>query len=143
MTIKYPISPPASYVTPTAIGFADSAGDLALVGETVPLPVTTTRAAAPAALTGLTNQALVAGPFVPLRDAPIHLELGGEWSGQVTLQRSSDGGSTRSPVTAGGLPWATFTANANEVVWQEAEQGASLYLDIAVTSGTVSYRLSQ
>ena len=143
MTIKYPISPPASYVTPTAIGFADSAGDLALVGETVPLPVTARREAAPAPLAGATSQSVVAGPFVPLRDAPIHLELGGEWSGEVALQRSSDGGATRSPLTAGGMPWARFTANANEVVWQEAEQGASLYLDIAVTSGTVSYRLSQ
>jgi hypothetical protein len=41
------------------------------------------------------------------------------------------------------MPWASFTGNANEVVWQEGEQGASFYLNIAVTSGTVSYRLSQ
>jgi hypothetical protein len=143
MPIKYPISPPASYVTPTAIGFADSAGDLALVGEGMPLPVTATRETAPAPLEGATSQSFVAGPFVPVRDAPVHLELRGEWSGQVTLQRSIDGGATRSGVTAGGMPWATFAGNANEIVWQEGEQGASLFLDIAVTSGTVSYRLSQ
>jgi hypothetical protein len=143
MTTKYPISPPASYVTPTAIGFADSEGDLALVGDDLPLPVTATRAAAPAPLEGQTSTPAVAGPFVPVRDAPVHLELRGEWSGQVALQRSTDGGTTRSGVTVGGMPWASFTANANEVVWQEGEQGVSLYLDIAVTSGTVSYRLSQ
>ena len=143
MTIKYPISPPASYVTPTAIGFADSAGDLALVGDDLPLPVTTRREAAPAPLEGATSQSLVAGPFVPLRDAPVHLELRGEWSGQVALQRSTDGGTTRSGVTAGGMPWATFSANANEIVWQEGEDGASLYLDITLTSGSVSYRVSQ
>lgn len=140
---KYPISPPASYVTPTAIGFADSEGDLALVGEGVPLPVAAMRAAAPAPLEGATSQSLVAGPFVPVPDAPVHLELRGEWSGQVVLQRSTDGGITRSAVTAGGMPWATFSANANEIVWQEGEQGASLYLDIVLTSGTVSYRVSQ
>jgi hypothetical protein len=140
---KYPISPPASYVTPTAIGFADSEGDLALVGEGVPLPVAAMRAAAPAPLEGATSQSLIAGPFVPVPDAPVHLELRGEWSGQVALQRSTDGGITRSAVTAGGMPWATFSANANEIVWQEREQGASLYLDIVLTSGTVSYRVSQ
>lgn len=140
---KYPISPPASYVTPTAIGFADSAGDLSLVGAATPLPVTATREAAPPALAGQAAQAVVVGPFVPLLDVPIHLELGGVWSGQVALQRSSDGGTTRPGVTAGGMPWASFAGNVNEVVWQEGEQGVSLYLDIAVTSGTVSYRLSQ
>jgi hypothetical protein len=140
---KYPISPPASYVTPTAVGFADSAGDLALVGEALPLPVALRRDAAPAPLAGTASQSMVAGPFVPLRDAPVHLQLGGEWTGQVTLQRSSDGSATRSGVTAGGMAWAVFSGNANEPVWQESELGASLYLDIALTSGTASYRLSQ
>ena len=140
---KYPISPPASYVTPTAVGFADAAGDLAIVGEAVPLPVAMRRDAAPAPLTGVASQPVVAGPFMPLRDAPVHIQLGGEWMGQVTLQRSTDGGTTRLGVTAGGMPWASFAGNANEIVWQEAEQGASLYLDIAITSGTVNYRLSQ
>ncbi len=143
MTTKYPISAPASYVTPTAIGFADSAGDLALVGDNLPLPVTARREAAPAPLQGQSSQTAIAGPFVPLRDAPVHLELRGEWSGQVVLQRSTDGGTTRTGVTAGGMPWAVFAGNANEVVWQEAEQGASLYLAIAITAGAVSYRLSQ
>ena len=143
MTAKYPISPPASYVTPTAIGFADSAGDLALVGDDLPLPVTARRDAAPAPLAGQTSLTAVIGPFVPLSDAPVHLELRGVWSGQVALQRSTDGGTTRSGVTAGGMPWATFSGNASEIVWQEGEQGASLYLDIALTSGTVSYRVSQ
>lgn len=140
---KYPISPPASYVTPTAVGFADSAGDLAIVGEALPLPVAVHRDAAPAPLAGAASQSIVAGPFVPLRDAPIHLELGGVWSGQVALQRSTDGGTTRREVTAGGMPWARFAGNVNEVVWQEGEAGATLYLDITVSSGTVSYRLSQ
>ena len=143
MTIKYPISPPASYVTPTAIGFADSDGDLAIVGQAVPLPVTASRAASAPPLQGSTTQPFVAGPFNPNPDIPVHLELGGTWTGQVSLQRSTDGGATRHGVTAGGAPWAIFSANASEIVWQECEQGALLYLDIAIASGTVSYRLAQ
>jgi hypothetical protein len=41
------------------------------------------------------------------------------------------------------MPWARFTANCNEVAWQEVEEGATLYLDIALTSGSVIYRVSQ
>jgi hypothetical protein len=140
---KYPISPPASYVTPTAVGFADSAGDLALVGDDLPLPVAVRRDASPVALAGTAVQSVAAGPFAPLRDAPVHLELSGEWSGEVALQRSTDGGATRSGVTAGGMPWARFAGNVNEPIWQESELGASLYLDIMLTSGAITYRLSQ
>lgn len=140
---KYPICPPASYVTPTAVGFADSAGDLAIVGEGVPLPVAVRREAVPAPLAGSASQSSIVGPFVPSRDAPIHLQLGGEWTGQVTLQRSTDGGTTRSGVTAGGMAWAVFSGNVNEPIWQESEANTSLYLDIALTSGAVSFRLSQ
>jgi len=143
MSSKYPISPPAAYVTPAAIGYADSVGDLALVAEDAPLPVAVRRASSPAPMAGETSQPVLAGPFGPVPDVPIHLQLGGEWTGQVVLQRSTDGGATRNGLTAAGLPWARFSANANEVVWQEGEQGASLFLDISVTSGTLSYRLSQ
>ena len=143
MPPKYPISSPASYVAPAAIGFADPDGDLALVCENAPLPVTPKRPPAPAPLTGLASVSSVVGPFVPQRDGAVHLELGGDWSGIVQVQRSTDGGTTRSAVTAGGLPWARFDQNVNEVVWQESEQGASLYLDIAITTGVVSYRVSQ
>jgi len=143
MTSQYPVSSPSPYVTPTAIGYTDPTGALILVSAENPLPASAARAAAPTPLAGQANQSIVAGPFVPVPETPIHLQLAGDWSGQVTLQRSTDGGATRSPLTAGGMPWATFAANANEVVWQESEQGAALYLDVAVTSGTVSYRLAQ
>lgn len=138
-----PILTPSGYATPVAVGYADPAENLILVTDDVPLPVSAKRAAAPAPLTGATSQTTVAGPFVPALDTPIHLELRGTWSGQVALQRSVDGGATRSGVTVGGMPWAAFSGNANEVVWQEGEEGASLYLDITLTSGTLTYRLAQ
>ena len=143
MTTSYSISSPSPYVTPTAVGFTDPDGNLIVASDSTPLPVTTERGTAPVPLAGDTSLSMVAGPFIPLRDAPVHLELAGEWSGVVSLERSADGGTTRSGVTAGGMPWASFSGNVNEVVWQEAEAGASLFLDIAVTSGTVSYRVSQ
>ena len=143
MTRKYPISLPTSYVAPSAIGFADSAGDLALVGDNQPLPVTQGRSEAPAPLAGQTNQSTIVGPFLPLADAPIHLEISGTWSGRAELQRSTDGGVTRRALTAGGMPWATFTGNVNEPVWQEGERGATFYLAITLDSGTLAYRVSQ
>lgn len=143
MPIKTPITQPANYVTPTAVGFADSAGDLSLVAADVPLPVSQMRTSAPAALAGQASGTAQAGPFVPARDVPVHVQLSGTWAGQVALVRSTDGGATRLPLTAGGMPWGRFTANANEVVWQEGDAAAALYLDIALTSGTVSYRVSQ
>jgi hypothetical protein len=47
------------------------------------------------------------------------------------------------PVTAGGLAWGVFTANACEPVWVEQEAVAELYLQIDVVQGTLNYRLSQ
>jgi len=143
MTRKYPISPPTSYVAPSAIGFADSAGDLALVGGNQPLPVAQARGESPAPLAGQASQSTVAGPFAPLADIPIHLEVSGTWAGRVELQRSTDGGTTLRSLTAGGMPWASYTGNVNEVVWQEGERGATFYLAITLDSGTLAYRVSQ
>lgn len=143
MSRKFPISPPASYVTPSAVGFADSAGELALVSAESPMPVTTTRTDAPPPLAGTASASTVAGPFVPAPDVPIHLQLSGAWTGTVELQRSVDGGATKSGLTAAGMPWARFSGNANEVVWQEGDRSAAFYLAVTLTSGTVRYRISQ
>ena len=143
MTRKYPISLPTSYVAPSAIGFADSVGDLALVGDNQPLPVVQGRGEAPVPLAGQTSQSAVVGPFAPLADVPIHLEISGTWSGRAELQRSTDAGATRRGLTAGGMPWASFTGNVNEPVWQEGERGATFYLAITLDSGTLTYRVSQ
>jgi hypothetical protein len=143
MPISYPISSPTSYVAPPAVGFADADGNGVLVAGQAPLPVATVRGEAPAPLAGVTTQSLVAGPYAPLTGAPLHLELSGTWSGSVELQRSTDGGTTRSGLTAGGMPWARFEGNANEVVWEEGERAATFYLDIVLASGTLTYRLSQ
>lgn len=143
MLEKPQINHPANFVTSTAVGFADPNGNLSLVSGNTPLPVIQGRPAPPPALSGETRQSILAGPFAPLRDSPIHLSLTGIWTGNVTLLRSADGGLTRLPLTVGGQPWARFTGNANEVVWQEAEAGATFYLDIVLASGTLTYRVAQ
>ena len=57
--------------------------------------------------------------------------------------RSVDGGTTTSGLTAAGMRWASFTGNVNEVVWQDSDSAATFYLDINLTSGSVTYRVSQ
>lgn len=144
MLEKPQINHPANFVTPTAVGYADSLGGFTLVTADAPLPVTLeARPEPPAPLEGTADNPTTAGPFMPAANTPIHLQLTGEWTGTVALLRSVDDGVTRVPVTAGGQPWAVFTANANEAVWQEAEAGACFYLDLSITSGTVTYRVSQ
>lgn len=71
------------------------------------------------------------------------VQLGGSWTGLVQVTRSVDGGVTRNALTVSGQPWARFTGNVCEPVWEEAEDGAELYLDITVNSGTLTYRVSQ
>lgn len=152
MSQKMPITIPARYTTPTAMGFTDPAGTLALVSQGAPLPVVVTNAsgggappaaATPPALAGKTAKAFVAGPFRPAAGVPIHLQLSGTWAGRASLERSLDNGTTRQGLTVGGSSWASFTTNANEPVWQENEAGVTFWLNVQITSGELIYRVSQ
>lgn len=145
MTNK-PVKVPAGFAPAFAVGIADEAGNLAMIGSQTPLPVVQVTTAPPptaAPLSGSASTNQIAGPFEPGPGAPVILQLGGIWTGTVQVVRSVDGGLTRHPLTVGGLPWARFTANVCEPVWEEAENGAELYLDIAVDSGSLTYRVSQ
>lgn len=153
MSQKLPITIPARYATPTAMGFTDPAGTLSLVSQGAPLPVLITNASegggapppivAPPALKGSTGKSTIAGPFRPIAGVPIHLQLSGEWTGRISLERSTDGGATRQGLTVGGSSWASFTVNANEPVWQENEANVTFWLNIQISSGELSYRVSQ
>ena len=143
MPIAKPIGLPANYAQAIAVGYSDASGNISLVDSSTPLPVAISTGTPPAPLTGTTSASVVAGPFAPIAGAPIVLRLAGTWSGTVQLSRSTDAGATRYPVTAGGLEWARFTANACEQVWLESELGTQLYLDIVVASGSLNYRVSQ
>lgn len=144
MTISPVINAPAGFVPAQAIMFGALNGAPTGVDAGHPLPVAQIGTPATSvALAGMTAASTLAGPFVPQIGRPIWLCLSGNWSGTATLLRSTDGGVTRLPLTAGGQPWAAFTANANEPVAEENDPGATYHLDIALGAGTLSYRLSQ
>lgn len=146
MPAPLPVSAPAGFAPLAAIGFTQADATLAPVSTATPLPV----ALQPLPplppvppLEGTASGAAAAGPFAPEIGRPVILTLSGRWTGTVWLLRSADGGTTRTPLTVGGLPWASFTANCCEPVWEEGSSGAELYLDIALSSGTLAYRIEQ
>lgn len=137
-----PIQSPAGYVPSRGVAFADVDSTALLVSAAVPLPVTTSPAAA-TALAGSTAVTAVLGPFQPAAGRAIMLSLSGTWAGTIKLIRSTDGGTTKLPLTINGTAWAQFTTNCCEAVWDESDAIARFYLDITLTSGTVAYRLAQ
>lgn len=140
-----PISVPAGFAPAFALGFSDSESRLSIVSSNAPLPVAIADqpAASPDPLSGETSASLLAGPFQPVPGIPIILTLSGEWTGTVRLLRSMDGGDTLTPLLVGGMVWGTFHEQGCEQVWIETEEGATFHLDIALTSGTLAYRVSQ
>jgi hypothetical protein len=138
-----PVRSPANFTPTVAISYSDGNGDSAPVRLDAPLPVMAVSSTPAAALTGTSAVTAVVGPFVPVAARAIVLTLNGSWVGQVRVLRSTDSGITKLPLTAAGSGWAVFTANCCEAVWEESEAGVQLYLDIALTSGNVTYRLSQ
>lgn len=143
MSSRPPILSPGGFVPQQAIAYADGASAIAVGGAT-PLPVTArTLAADVAPLSGMMTSSGVAGPFVPQLGRPIWLTLGGTWTGSATVQRSSDGGATWLPLTVGGQPWGSFTANANEPVAEDRDAAATYRLVVTIATGALSYRVSQ
>ncbi|MBB4153890.1 hypothetical protein GGQ80_001796 [Sphingomonas jinjuensis] len=135
---------PASFVPLTAMAYTADSGEAVAIDAAHPLPITTRlSAAASVPLTGSAAASSVAGPFTPDKARPIWLTLSGSWSGSVTVQRSTDGGATKQPLTVAGQPWGVFTANANEIVAEETVEGATYYLTITIASGLLSYRVAQ
>lgn len=137
-----PISVPAGFAPAYALGYADTNGQLALVSNSAPLPVTTS-APAPTPLVGQTGASDVIGPFSATPGRPIVVELAGDWAGTVRLLRSTDGGVTRLPLRVGGARWGEYSESGCEQAWTETEDGVAFYLDVALSSGAVAYRVSQ
>jgi len=144
---------PAGYAPAFAVGYSDGEGNLVLAGTADPLPVAlgsgsievqlAESAPPPEPLAGSASTSGLAGPFAPVAGRAVTLALAGAWEGTVQLTRSTDSGVTRLPLTAGGLPWGLYTANACEAAWWESEDGAELYLEITLASGEVEYRIAQ
>lgn len=144
MSFDPPVAVPAGYLTGQAIAYTTPIDRAVLVSTATPLPVTATPVpAASVPLAGTTNTSAVLGPFTPQLARPIWLTLSGAWTGAVQLQRTTDGGATRQLLTAAGQPYGSYTANANEAVVEESCAGATYYLAVTLTSGTLTYRVAQ
>lgn len=143
MSDPIPLETPGGFAPGVAVGFDDGNGKLAFASHSQPLPTLQVPPAVPTALEGETAATVRAGPFVPTALAPVFCTLSGEWQGCVRLLRSTDGGASFHPLTAGGAGWGIFTGNVCEVVWQESERAASLWVDCTIDSGTLTYRIAQ
>jgi hypothetical protein len=142
MSDPTPISMPAGYAPAFALGFADATHNLNIVSDSLRLPVAF--AAPPqAALAGETANSILAGPFAATAGRVITVTLAGVWDGTARLLRSTDDGVTLVPLRVGGSVWAEYTESGCEQAWTESEEGVTFYLDVALNSGTVAYRVSQ
>lgn len=112
-------------------------------GNILTASVPAQQAATSSPLSGSATGTANIGPFTPQLGRPINLTLSGTWSGSAQLMRSVDGGTVKTGLTVGGTSWGSFTANANEPVWTESEAGATFYLAVSITSGTLTYRIAQ
>ena len=139
-----PIQNPTGYAVPRAIAYADTDGSMLQVSNSAPLPVAVSSAAAATTpLSGTASTTSLVGPYQPAIGRAVMLLLTGTWTGMVKVVRSVDGGTTKQPLTINGAAWGQFTANCCEAVWDESEGAARFYLDITLSSGSVTYRVAQ
>lgn len=144
MAVLHPVTAPAGAVPELALAFAASDGGAATVSAASPLPVLATpQPATSTPLAGTASASGTVGPFLPQLGRPIWLTLSGTWTGTASLLRSTDGGTTRLPLTVAGQPWGSFSANGQEPVVEESSAEASYYLAFSLQSGTAGYRVSQ
>ncbi|MET0179061.1 MAG: hypothetical protein ABW194_01095 [Novosphingobium sp.] len=139
-----PIHYPANYAPGVAMSYANQTGQAVVVSTASPLPVVMSSASSggPTVLAGNTSANLLTAALVA-SPGPLTLALSGTWAGSVRLLRSTDGGTTKLPLTIAGAEWGRFRANVCEPVWEESESSARFYLDIVLSSGTLTYRLAQ
>lgn len=137
-----PIQSPSGYAATRAVAFADGDDNAILASAANPLPVTLGMAPT-AALGGTTSASGMFGPYQPALGRGAILTLAGAWAGTVKVLRSVDGGTTKLPLTLAGTLWGQFSGNCCEPVWEESEAAATLWLDVALSSGSLTYRLAQ
>lgn len=114
-----------------------------LVGANVAITPPAALAATAVPLAGAQSASGQLGPLQAQVGREVWLSLSGTWAGFVQVLRSADNGVTKLPLTIAGQPWATFSGNCCEQISTETSAGVSYYLQFAVTSGSVIYRLAQ
>lgn len=141
------IAAPAGYVPVVAIGYGGVGEAVDPVSPAAPLPVMaqpSQRAALAVPLAGEASESAVLGPFMPDLGRPIWLTLSGAWSGMVSISRSTDGGTTRYPLTySDGSTKGGWSGHLNSPVGEESVAGASWFIEFTRSAGTLAYRLEQ
>lgn len=139
------VEAPGGFVPQIALTFGARDGVAVAVDRANPLPTrAVTAAAGSVPLAGASAESGMFGPFAPDLSRAIVVTLAGEWSGTVTLLRSSDNGATRRPLTfIDGSPKGVWSGNVNAAIGEESVAGATYYLLFARTAGTLSYRVEQ
>ena len=66
-----PVKFPAGYASGAAIGYTAESGEIVLVGDAQPLPVSLAPAAAPESLSGTTSVSTLVGPYAPVAGNPL------------------------------------------------------------------------
>ena len=147
------IQTPGPYIPAVAIDFAAPDGTSTHVSAAAPLPTSgrndgLTTSTALAGIIADTAVHLV-GPFVPQVGRDIWVTINAtSATGNAQLLRSTDGGTTRLGLTAGGNAWASwvFTATTGAIVNEQvltASDGATYYLAITLAGGSASWRIGQ
>lgn len=139
------IQTPAGFAPLHALAFGAQGGVATAVDAAHPLPTTSALGAAGATpLAGTTAASGTLGPFQPVLGRTIWLTLSGSWSGTVQLLRSSDGGTTKLPLTYGdGSAKPSWTGAVQAPVADETVDGATYWLGVTLRSGTLTYRMEQ
>lgn len=139
------VEAPGLFVPQIALTFGARDGAAVAVDRANPLPTrAVTAAAGSVPLAGSSAESGSVGPFAPDLGRAIVVTLSGEWSGSVTMVRSSDNGATRHPLTfIDGSAKGAWSGNVNAAIGEESVAGATYYLQFARTSGTLSYRVEQ
>ncbi len=102
-----------------------------------------TLAATSTPIVGTSSAAQVVGPFVPQLGRAITVALSAPtWpGGTAQLMRSTDGGTTKLPLTPAGAVLGTYTKQGVDQPWLETEAGATFYLSLP--NAGIGYRVSQ
>ena len=137
-----PVSGSVTVANSSGTPLAVSGGVTISNSSASPVPVNT-QAVASTPLTGTASSSATVGPFSPVVGRAVMLALTGSWVGSAEILRSTNGGTTMLPLTMGGATWGLYTSNCCEPVWDESEASAQLYLQLSLTSGSVTYRLAQ
>lgn len=91
-------------------------------------------------ITGTSTTAAIVGPFTPQLGRPITVALAGTWSGTAQLLRSTDGGTTKLPLTPAGVTLGTYSAQGVDQPWIETDSTATFYLSLPAAN--ITYKVS-